>query len=160
MNLIKSIVLLVCLLANTTYAQEVKTLMLKLEVSDTTYRLVDAWLIPRAFPATATLQKPSEGALNWDISSSSGVILAKGIIADPQVIRAHFAEADKFSRGQSRLEKTTVVIRVPYNSEMQKLSIERTPIIYLPLLESSGTTKSQKLTQRKHDFLITPREIK
>lgn len=161
MNITRNVVLiLVCLLVGNAYAQEAKTLMLKLEVSDSNYSLLDAWLLPRAFPPTMTLEKSREGALNWDISSATGVVLAKGIVADPQVVRAHFAEVNKFSQNQSRLEKATVIIRVPYNKEMQRLSIERTPIIYLPSVESKATKKSQKITQPKQDFLIAPREVK
>lgn len=160
MNIIKTFALMfLCLMMSDAYAQESKTLMLKLEVSDSTYRLLDAWLIPRAFPATATLNAPDGGALNWEISSGSGVILAKGIIPDPQVVRAHFAESNKFSHNQSRSEKTTVVIRAPYIKEMQKLSIERTPIIYLPSIQTQAIKKSKKLTQGKQEFLIVPREI-
>lgn len=161
MNVIRAIsLMLLCLLVSSAHAQEAKTLMLKLEVSDSTYRLIDAWLLPHAYPATATLEKSREGALNWDISSAVGTVLASGIIADPQVVRAHFAEANKFSQNQSRLEKTTVIIRVPYNKEMQKLSIERTPIFYLPSIETQPPKKFQKLTQPKQDFLIVPRELK
>src|SRR5690242_11280705 len=94
MNLKRNILLvLLCLLFNNTHAQEGKTLMLKLEVSNNTYSLLDAWVLPRVFPASSSLKTASEGALNWDITSSTGEVLAKGIIPDPQVIRAHLAEA-------------------------------------------------------------------
>jgi hypothetical protein len=160
-NLKRNIALvLLSLLFNNAYAQEEKTLMLKLEVSDSAYNLLDAWVLSRSFPASQSEKRASEGALNWDITSATGEVLAKGIIPDPQVIRAHLADADKLSFEQSRLKKTTVIIRVPYNKNMQKLNIERTPIIYLPSVQEKAAKKSQKLDVNKHGFLITPREVK
>lgn len=160
MHLKRNIALLVlCMLFNSVQAQEAKTLMLKLEVSDSTYKLVDAWVLSRAFPASASLKKAGEGALNWDISSSTGEVLAKGIISDPQVIRAHLSEENTLSLHQSRLEKATVIIRVPYDKNMEKLNIERMPLIHLPPMQEKTAKKSQKLEVNKREFLIIPREV-
>lgn len=160
MNIKNVAVVLLCLLFGCAHAQEGKTLMLKLEVSDSRYTLLDAWVLSRAFPASKSVDQASEGALNWNITSPSGEILAKGIIPDPQIVRAHLAKADSLSFDQSRLEKSTVIIRVPYDKAMQKLNIERTPIIDLPSIQEKATKKPQKLEINKHDFLIVPREVK
>lgn len=139
------------------YAQE--TLMLKLEVSNTNYSLLDSWVLPRLFPATANIDRASEGAVNWVITSVDDTVLANGIIPDPQVIRAHLLEEGKLSLKNSRLEKTNIIIRVPYDKNMQKLIIERTPIIYLPSESKAEPNKMQKLDNTKHSFLIAPRSI-
>lgn len=152
--------LLFCLTTINVHAEEAKTLMLKLFVSDNTYSLVDAWLVPRAFPASATLGKASEGALSWSIVSASGVILEKGILPDPQIVRAHLAESEKLSLNQARVEKAIVIIRVPYNTDMQKLSVERAPIFYLPLANADGVKKMKKINTQKQEFSIVPREFK
>lgn len=153
------LIFLIVFFYQSVYAHEVKTLMLKLEVGDNEYSLVDSWLVNRKFPPTTSPVKTSAGAINWTITSAEGEVLVKGIIADPQIVRAHLADnknGNELVPKESRKEKTMVFIRVPYNEKMMQLNIERTPTINLPAV-TTRLNKPKDVNANPRNFPIRPR---
>lgn len=146
--------ILLSIMAGFSFAQDAQTLMLKLEVKENQYQLLDAWVLPRAYPASATIEQASGGAIKWEILAEDESVLVSGIIPDPQLIRAHSENHGELALDNTRLERTKVIIRVPYSKAMHHLVIERTPIIPLPEI---NTGKQKPTKADKHSFIIDPR---
>lgn len=157
MKTIKRAVLLILLsvMASFSVAQDGQTLMLKLEVEDNRYNLLDAWVLPRGYPASVTIGPAGAGSIKWEILAADNSVLMRGIVPDPQVVRAHSENQGEMTLDQTRLERTKVIIRVPYNAAMDRLIIERTPIIPLPEI-NTGKQKPTKVS--RHSFVINARK--
>jgi len=144
--------------------QEKSTLFIKLKIDDNQYKLVDSWLMNREFPSTKTQDKATEGSVSWNITSSVGEVLARGVIEDPQLLRAHLTAGNenKFSRQNFRTEASLVIIRVAYHEKMYQLNLERTPIIDLSVTKLAAKQKSPRaqkpLITSPNYFLLSPRK--
>jgi hypothetical protein len=127
-------------------------------VGDNEYSLVDSWLVNRKFPPTTSPVNTSAGAINWTITSAAGDLLAKGIVTDPQIIRAHLADNKNHNElvpKESRKVKAVVFIRVPYHEKMMQLNIERTPTINLPAV-TTRLNKAKNVDVSPRNFPIRP----
>ena len=138
-----------------------QTLMIKLKVADSHYELLDSWLLSRSYPAT--LDAPSEKELRWQLLDENHQLVIEGWIKDPQALDGALLEdnqsGEKVFRhsGAHRLDSADVILRVPYDSRIKTLQIERHPEIVIKTAQDS--TQLQKPTPvERTEFPINPRQ--
>ena len=170
--------LLVCLfcVAPQLFADNVplQTLMIKLKVADAHYELLDSWLLARSYPPS--IDAPSNKELRWQLLDANHQVITEGWINDPQLVTGTLVEQSQSTNntlpggktyrheGEHRLDSANVILRVPYDSRIKTLQIERHPEITINPAHAS--TEQASVTQQKAaapvekvEFSINPRKV-
>lgn len=144
-----------------------QTLMIKLKVADAHYELLDSWLLARSYPAS--VDAPSNKELRWQLLDANHQVITEGWINDPQVVTGGLVEQNPSTNnqqsgtktyrheGEHRLDSANIILRVPYDSRIKTLQIERHPEITIVAQTSAGQQKAAAPIE-KAEFSINPRK--
>ena len=150
-----------------------QTLMIKLKVANAHYELLDSWLLARSYPPS--IDAPSNKELRWQLLDANHQVITEGWINDPQLVTGTLVEQNPSTskdqptnntqpskayrhEGEHRLDSANVILRVPYDSRIKALQIERHPEITINATQTSVAQQKAAAPVEKVEFSINPRK--